>query len=150
MSHLKVQSFLHAESQGIDCPEVGRHSLGRAVVDDGMNLLDRKNFRQALDVLEFHLGQGFPVSLAGSGVEELDSREGDTQGTISEIPFVLEVEKESAKLIFGNLVRGRLAVVRQLTNGAKVAGMRPLAHASEVQVIGHALIELASKGLRLA
>jgi hypothetical protein len=72
------------------------------------------------------------------------------QGTIGEMPFVLEVEKESAELILGNLVRGRLAVVRQLTNGEKVAGMRPLAHASEVQVIGHALIEFARKGLRVA
>ena len=44
-----------------------------ASVDQPMDLSDGENFGQRLDVLEFGVGERFPVSFTGASEEELDA-----------------------------------------------------------------------------
>lgn len=57
--------------------------------------------------------------------------------------LVLEVEKVSTELLLGDLVGGRLAVIRQLTHGPQVSMYGTLSHAGELKVLTHQLVQLS-------
>ncbi len=59
---------------------------------------------QRLDVLQLHLLECAPITLAGSRVEELDPRKGHTERSIRVIQLVLHMQKKTAELILGDLV----------------------------------------------
>ncbi len=73
VTDLQVQAFLHPQPERVDGPEVARNPYRRCSVDNAVNLRNGKYFRQAFDVLQLHLGQGLPVTLAGTRVEKLDA-----------------------------------------------------------------------------
>ena len=93
VADLQVPGFFETEAQGIDGPEIDSDAFDAAGIDDRVYLIDRKDFRERLGVLEFHGCQRFPGSLASSGVEELDAGVGDTHGPVGELLDVLEVQE---------------------------------------------------------
>ena len=104
ISDLQVQGFGHSQAERIDSPKVDGDSWRAAGVDDLVDLFSGDDFGQRLDVLQLHLLKRFPIAFAGSGVKEFDSRESHAEGAISELLFVLEVQKVSPQLVFVDLV----------------------------------------------
>ena len=73
VAHLQIQGLFQTQSQRVHRPKVRHHPLRGASVDQPMDLVDGEHFGQRPDVLEFGVGERFPVSLAGASEEELDA-----------------------------------------------------------------------------
>ena len=73
VTHVQVQCFFQRQAQRVHRPKVRHHPLRGASVDQPMDLVDGEHFGQRLDVLEFGVGERFPVSFTGASEEELDA-----------------------------------------------------------------------------
>ena len=88
-----------------------------------------------------HVTQCLPVTFAGSRVEELDATECDSQCSCGVVSFVLEMQKELAELIFGDLLGRTFAIIGKFPHGPQVAVMRAFGHPGQMQIIAHALMK---------
>ena len=144
---LQMPGFIEPQSHRIDSPQVTGDSVYFAGVDDLMDLVDGEHFGQRLGLPEFHRLQRLPVPLAGTGIEELDSREGDPLGSVGEVFLVLEVNEVGSELGFGDLVGASAGKVSQLPDGSEVSMDRSFGKTSEFEVFVHPLIELSVEEL---
>jgi hypothetical protein len=55
------------------------------------------------------------------------------------------VQEVAAELIFADFGGRRFAVISELWDGAEVSGVGAFAHTGQVQVFGHAVLELAEE-----
>ncbi|TWU09915.1 hypothetical protein Pla52o_58140 [Novipirellula galeiformis] len=143
VTDLQVASFLEPQAHRVGRPKEGCDPLDSASVDDAVHLFDGKHLRHRFGPLQLHCGERLPVPLAGSRVEELDARECYTDRPVRELFFVFEVQEVSSQFGFGDPVGAFFAVVGQLSHGSQVAVHGAFAHACELQVVVHVLIELA-------
>ncbi len=149
VTDLQVTCLFEPEPHAVGGPEIQGDPFNAAGIDDRVDLLDGQDFRERLGRLQLHRGERFPGPFTRPGVKELDAGEGDANATVGELLFVLEVQEVSSEFSLGDPVGSFLAVVGQLPDGAEVSVYGPLAHASELQVITHSLIELAVKAGRI-
>lgn len=138
---LQVPSFVESQSKGIGGPEVGGDSRDVGRGDDLMNLIDGQNLGQGFDVLQLHGGEGFPRPFAGSGVEELDSGESDSHGTVRELFFILDEQEVFSQLSFRDPIGSSLAMIRELPDGSKVSVDGSFGETGKLEIFEHFLIE---------
>jgi hypothetical protein len=77
--------------------------------------------------------------------EEADSGESHTKRSIRELALVLELQEVPPQFGLADLVGRLAAVIGQLANRAQVSVHRPLGLAGQMQVLGHLLVERATK-----
>ena len=89
--------------------------------------------------------------LGGAGIDDLvyliDAGKGDADGTVSELFFILQIQKVLSQLGFGSLVGPSLGVVGQLPDCSQVSVDCSLAHAGQLEVITYLLVQLVIKEL---
>ncbi len=141
VTDLEMQGFVESESHRIDGPKEHEHPLCGGGRDETVYLVDGQHLGQGVDVLQFQHPEDFPVSFAGDGEEEFDTRECNAERSVSKSSLVFEMEEELANVGLGDLVGAALCEVGQLANGAEVSVLRAFGLASQLQVFGHALAQ---------
>jgi hypothetical protein len=135
----QVQPLGHAQSEGVEGPEVGAVVRGADGVDEATHLLDGEDVGERLLLRDSELPEGGPVAWGDASEEEADAVEGDLEGCGSEVLLVLEEEQVLAQLGLGDLVRRLAEVGGELADGAQVRLLGALAEAGELQLLAHAL-----------
>ncbi len=150
VADLQVESFSEPQSERVDGPEISCHPQRGAGAEDLVDLLDREYLGRRLDVLQFGLGECFPVASTGACEEELDAGKGDAQCAIGVLFMNLQMQQPLPELIFADFVGCTLTKVRQLADGSQGSIVCPLGHTRQVQVIAQALIKWAVKKSRVS